>query len=244
MDRKMCHRAQTVDEPLRYRCHAGLIEAILPIKLGGETIGSMMVGQIRMGSSPPQEIMDCWAKTRRLAQSRSGESANGDRLSEAWNELILFDEQKIEAMLQLFVVLVRFIVSQDYVTLRRGELEERVIRYVEHHLDEPLHLAKAAAQLGVSESALSHGLHRRIGLSFGQLVALKKIERFEALVKRDPDLSIRDAAELIGFQDPLYFSRLYRRIREVPPSVFVASIRKMISEVGSLEPKGSSTATR
>jgi AraC-like DNA-binding protein len=203
------------DEELRYHCHGGLIEVILPIKLDGNTIGSLMVGQIRLGGRPPTDIAAAWTKTH----------GSSEGILAAWNELEPFDEPKLENMLRLFEMLVQFIVSQNYVTLRQGVLIERILRHVDDRLDQALLLSETARELGVSESAVSHALRNKLGLGFSRLVARKKIERFETILHRDPGLTIQDAAALVGYQDALYFSRLYKRHRLVPPSTFLASVR-------------------
>lgn len=215
-DREMCRRATSRDRPLHYHCHAGLVEAILPIKLEGKTIGAMVVGQIRDGARPPRDIAAAWTKKHGSAQG----------LNEAWESLDRFDEARLENMLRLFGVLARFIVSQNYVALREGALVERVLRHVDGRLDERLTLGEAAAELGVSESGIAHALRKKLDLSFTRLVALKRLERFETLVHKDPSLTIAEAASLVGFQDPLYFSRLYKKLRLVPPSTFLASVRE------------------
>jgi AraC-like DNA-binding protein len=222
MDREMCRRAQTKDSPLRYRCHAGLVEAIIPIRLGGRTTGAMMVGQIRETSRPPADIVEAWTKSK----------GSSDGILEAWNELESFGTERLENMLRLFDVLVKFIVSQNYVTLRQGLLIECILRAVDDRLDEPILLSELAQELGKSESAIAHAIKKKLGLSFTRLVNLKKVERFENLMTKEPSLTIQDAAALVGFQDPLYFSRLYKKLRLVPPLAFVAATRKSALGMG------------
>jgi len=215
-DREMCHRAASQGKPFRYHCHAGLIEAVRLIRLEGKTIGTLMVGQIRDTGSPPDHILAAWTKKH----------GSEDEILGAWNQLSPFDAAMLENMLKLFTMLVEFIVSQNYVTLREGVLIERILKYIENRIGEPVSLSEAAKELARSQSAISHALRKKLDLSFGRLVALKKIERFEMILQKDPSLTIQEAAARVGYQDSLYFSRLYKKLRLVPPSLFLASARR------------------
>jgi AraC-like DNA-binding protein len=42
---------------------------------------------------------------------------------------------------------------------------------------------------------------------------MKKIQKFENIISVQPDILIKDAAAQVGYEDPLYFSRLYRKVR-------------------------------
>jgi YesN/AraC family two-component response regulator len=62
-------------------------------------------------------------------------------------------------------------------------------------------------------------------MSFKRLCILKKIEQFEAIVTTDPLVSIEEAALKIGYRDVSYFSRLYKKIRSITPSVFIKRVQ-------------------
>lgn len=161
MDREMCRRAAAYDKSVHYHCHAGLIEAILPIKLEGKTIGTMMMGQIRDTATPPASILGAW-------KAREG---SVDGLLSAWSKLDLFDESRLKNMFRLFTMLVQYVISQNYVMLREGMLIERVLRYVDEHIRSPVSLSKAAKSLGRSESAIAHALRKKLDLTFTRLVS-------------------------------------------------------------------------
>jgi YesN/AraC family two-component response regulator len=64
-----------------------------------------------------------------------------------------------------------------------------------------------------------------MNLSFKRLCIIKKIEAFEKMTAGDPGLSVEAAAEKIGYGDPFYFSRLYKKIRLISPSAYIKSRR-------------------
>lgn len=214
-DREMCSRAGSVNRLTRYRCHAGLLEAIIPVRMDGAVIGYMMIGQIRDNSGIPDTIMAEWKRLK----------GNDGAIEDAFLRLSRFDEPALQSMLKLFSVLVSFIVSQNYMSIRHGMLIDKVSAYINAHLAEPITLSAAAAAIGWSESAISHALKRELHLGFSRLVAMRRVEKFETTLGKDPSLPINEVAASVGCADPLYFSRLYKKLRLVPPSVFVRSLR-------------------
>jgi AraC-like DNA-binding protein len=91
---------------------------------------------------------------------------------------------------------------------------------------DPPDLNETAAAMNRSRSTISHTIKQQLGMSFKQLCILKRIQRFETITAQDPNLSIQDAAAQVGYEDPFYFSRIYKKIRLVPPSTYIKSIRE------------------
>jgi AraC-like DNA-binding protein len=47
-----------------------------------------------------------------------------------------------------------------------------------------------------------------------------KVDKAKQIISINPDIAVKDVAELVGFNDPFYFSRVFRSITGVPPSQF------------------------
>ena len=221
MDRDMCNRARAINGMTRYRCHAGLIEAILPIRVEGVSLGFLMLGQFRDSLEPLPVIQARW------------NSLNGsdESLRAAFFRLPYFDALTLEKMMTLFSMLVQFIVSQQFVAIERGNLMNRVTQYVIEHLAEPIMVDELAAALDKSTSTIAHTVKEKTGLSLGQFIARRRIEQFELLLRGRPETTIQEGALAVGFGDPLYFSRVYRRLRGTAPSTFIAELRRRTQSV-------------
>jgi len=214
-DKLMCEQCGRRGKLTVYRCHVGLSEAILPIEVDGKLIGYGMLGQFRTIEAPLAETAAEW--------KRAG--MDEATLVQAFREQPLYDREAQDNMLALFSMLVSYIVSRDFVRVRRAQLVERVLSWLEDHLAESVELEEVADAMGRSRSAVSHALKRQLGMSFKQLAILRKIQKFESIIARAPDTSIQSAAAAVGYDDPLYFSRIYKKIRLSPPSVYARSMR-------------------
>ncbi|MDR1970476.1 MAG: PocR ligand-binding domain-containing protein [Treponema sp.] len=215
-DIKMCRRSESSLTPIVYTCHAGLIDAAFPIKLNDEVVGYAMAGQFRTKRSLPAAIMRDW-------QNKGFDPA---MLQKAFMDQPYFEKDAADNMINLFLMLCDFIISRDYIRLRRLDITRLVIQWITDHVAEPITLAEVADHLGYSQSSISHIIKGHLGMSFKELCILKKIERFETIVMSTPSLSVEKAAAQVGYEDPFYFSRVYKKVRVMPPSAFINAARK------------------
>ncbi|MDR1175238.1 MAG: PocR ligand-binding domain-containing protein [Treponema sp.] len=215
-DRKMSLRSLNSHVPLSYVCHAGLVDSVFPIK-PDETavIGYAMIGQFRTQNAIPAAILRAWEKN----------GFDPAVLKTAFAEQVFFGQEALENMLNLFSMLCDFIVSKGYIRLRRFDIIEEILRWVESHISKPILFSEVADYLGYSQSTILNVLKKRLNMNFKQLCILKKIERFETVAADNPTLSIEEAALKVGYSDVSYFSRLYKKVRSTTPSAFVKSIR-------------------
>jgi AraC-like DNA-binding protein/ligand-binding sensor protein len=216
MDRQMCHRAQALGQTAPYRCHAGLVEAVLPISLEGITVGFLMVGQFRETVEPSAEVAAQWAAT----------GASPEVVRDAFFAVPYLDPVTRDNMLTLASVLAQFLVNQEFVSLNRGPLMDGLSAWVQEHLTEPIRIDDAADALGKGASTLAHTVKAKTGMSFTQYLSRRRIERFEALARQRPGMNVQEGALAVGFADPLYFSRTYKQIRGTSPSAFLAAVRE------------------
>ena len=188
-----------------YTCHAGLWEAIMPVMTGGELLGYIVFGQIRGATRPPDALRRAFPPDAAAA------------LSKAYLDLPFLSADGMDNLAGLMKLLVDYIVRNELVTLGGDRLYLATLRYLEEHLTASVTLPDAARALGRSASTLSHLLQRH-GTTFKRLLIEKRLARADALFKAHPELSVKEAATRSGFNDPAYFSRLYRRHRGTPPS--------------------------
>ncbi|MDM8005451.1 MAG: PocR ligand-binding domain-containing protein [Phycisphaerae bacterium] len=189
---------------LSYECHGGMIDAVMPVRLGGRVIGFVMIGQFRTGTSPPASVLHK-AKTGRMV----------GRLLDAYAEAPRFSPEQVRHLLGLFEVLVQFIAERRMIQLKDvlGPLLSRLREHPEEHLS----LSTAAAMVGRSATTLSHLFRRTLGKSFRQVRIEMALDKADEYFRNDAGIRVSDVAARLGFDDPLYFSRLYRKYRGIPP---------------------------
>jgi AraC-like DNA-binding protein/ligand-binding sensor protein len=210
MDRDRREDAVRERHLVHYRCHAGLTEAIKPLYFDESLLGFIMIGQIRTDPVLPAEKQVRW-------QELSGTSA----LRDAFETLPFIGVERFGHILGLFSSLVDYVVQQHFITIRGQKRTSGVVDWLRQHYMENLSLAEAASMVGVSAYRLAHLLREEQGRTFKQLQQSIRLQKAEQLLEHIHGISVKEVAERCGFDDPLYFSRIFRKARGHAPSAHV-----------------------
>lgn len=98
----------------------------------------------------------------------------------------------------------------------RGDLSA-VTTWILEHLGEPITVADLVRASGWSAAQLTRITRREIGLAPLQYVTRLRMTRAERLLA-DTELTVAEVAAMVGFRDPLHFSRRFRQQTGRPPS--------------------------
>ena len=96
---------------------------------------------------------------------------------------------------------------------------EQTIRYMLDHLAESCSLEDLARQAHLSVSHFSHQFRDRTGYAPIDYCIRLKIQKACELLETT-NLKIEDISDQLGYRDPFYFSRLFKKITGVPPSAY------------------------
>lgn len=190
---------------LSYECHGGMIDAVMPVRISDRLIGFVMIGQFRTGTSPPAAV---------LRKAKAGRVVG--RLLDAFAEAPRFSPEQVHHLLGLFELLVQFITERRMIQLK--DVLGPLLARLREHPEERLPLPTAAAMVGRSPTTLSHLFRRTLGKSFRQVRIEMALDKADEYFRSDAGMRVSEVAARVGFDDPLYFSRLYRKYRGVPPS--------------------------
>lgn len=149
------------------------------------------------------------------------------------------DEQRILAPLIKREIVYRLLASGEGARLghllasSRGDTRRisRAIGRLREHYNEPLKIEEVARELGMSVSGFHH--HFKSVTSMSPLQFQKQIRLQEARrLMLGEELDAASAGHRVGYEDPAYFSRDYKKLFGAPPQRDIARLR------GSLEPGG------
>ena len=96
---------------------------------------------------------------------------------------------------------------------------ELMMTFVRHHIAEPLPVARVAESARCSESTAQRLFTRHAGESMQSWIRQVRLREAAALL-RTTGLRVSEVAQLVGYSDPLYFSRAFRRAYGAAPSRF------------------------
>ena len=128
----------------------------------------------------------------------------------------------------LFMEAVYFMLSNpDSRQLCTASYHDAIVDQVRHHIEtnywQEMTLAKLAEMVRYSPGHLNAIFRERVGTPVLQYALAKKLEAARELLAR-PDLPVGRIASRLGFRDPLYFSRIFRKRVGLSPTKFRANI--------------------
>lgn len=97
----------------------------------------------------------------------------------------------------------------------------RMLNYAEENFSEPdLTLTSLAEKWGYNPKYLSDSFKKRVGVGFSRYLAALRIKHAVFLMDHGVE-AVKNIAFLCGFQDPLYFSKVFRRTVGTSPSEYL-----------------------
>ncbi len=195
-----------------YTCHAGLVEAIAPIKNHNILIGYVMIGQMLYDDN----LESRWLTTLDYCKRFNIDTSC---LKQVFFELPTFSPDKIKAMVKIMQALAAYIWLDKLVSIDRESLSIQIENYIHSHLAEPISISCICNALGIGKTTLCHTVKNNFKCTLVELVRLKRIEEAKQLLKTT-DSSISDIGSQIGISDYNYFSRVFKQAVGLSPTKY------------------------
>ena len=93
---------------------------------------------------------------------------------------------------------------------------ELAVAYIAEHYQQNITIGQLAALSSVSHSSLYRGFMSRFGISPKHYLMEYRVEKAKWLLT-DTALPVSEISSAVGFEDPLYFSRVFRQLTGQPP---------------------------
>lgn len=101
----------------------------------------------------------------------------------------------------------------------QGNLVDMIIDFLEKNIDQPFKSEQITNEFNYSPSYIFTIFKKRTGYSLIHFFNLKKVQKACEYIKYS-DLNIKEISHKVGFQDPLYFSRLFKKHMGVSPKSY------------------------
>jgi len=187
-------RLASLSEGRIHRCHAGLVELVVPVLEDGEPLAVLFAGQrLASGWTPDYSAPPSGVPLPKGVPSVSAEQA----------------QQYLEGLRQLAARLRLWLRERS---APRGEPSRavRIRRLIQERHDQPLRLADVAGHLGVSPSRAAHLVREETGESWTSLLTAARLATACRLLHHT-DLPVTEVALRSGFGDQAHFHRVFRR---------------------------------
>jgi AraC-like DNA-binding protein len=201
------------------KCHAGLNESAVPVRVGSRIVGYLQTGQTLQHRPTPAQL-------RRLVQQLTalGVEAEHERFVAAYTQSRIVPQVQYEAILRLLTIFAQQLGELSNRLLLQEERPDhsaiaRARTYIAGRYTEVLTLTEVARVVSMSPYHFCKRFHAVTGLTFTDYVARVRIEHVRQSLL-DPQVRISEAAYAGGFQSLSQFSRVFRRVVGESPSAF------------------------
>jgi YesN/AraC family two-component response regulator len=96
------------------------------------------------------------------------------------------------------------------------------LSYIEQHFRDKVTSAQVSSACNMDSFQFSRAFRATFGITFKEYLVRIRIKEACRLLEK-PDIAVTDVAYLSGFNDPSYFSRIFKRYAGVSPSAYATS---------------------
>ena len=198
----LLHLCSEKREPVRHICAAGLVDIAVPLIHAGNTLGFLMMGQIRF-----QEDFPAVAENLELDRSE---------LEARYRELPCHDEETISAIMHTAIMLTKYILLENMIRPKTNSSAEAVAAFIDAHLMEKLTVQRIVRHVHLSQSGVYKCIRTCYGCTLGEYINRRRIERSLPLLENG-EYSIEKIAMVVGFSSTAYYSRCFKKMKGCSP---------------------------
>ncbi|MBE6730025.1 MAG: helix-turn-helix domain-containing protein, partial [Ruminococcaceae bacterium] len=191
-----------------YQCHAGLIEAVAPVRFHDVIVGYIMLGQV-LRKKDREENADNMIKY--------AERYMGDNAKKYFDELICKSETEIHAAAKIMESCVCYILMHNIIDKGQDSIVFELGRFIEENPMEDLSVDSLCRRFNISRNALYKISKTYFGMPIAYYVRKKRLEYAKKLIEDGASVTI--AAEQSGFYDYGYFGKIFKNYFGKTPSM-------------------------
>ncbi len=184
------------------KCHAGLIEASVPMISDGRIIGYMMLGR----------ITDKKDKTELVGavKTRCREYKIDSEIEEKIHKIKYRNEKQIRAAAKILDACCEYVRLRELVHPSGKRLIDSVGRFVDEHISEDIDVERICREFDISRTRLYETVRPYTNGGIAAFVKNKRLEYAKELI-RTTEMSISEISDACGFADYNYFLREFKR---------------------------------
>jgi YesN/AraC family two-component response regulator len=202
-DRRSFEKCEKANSLLLYKCHAGLVEAIMPLHENEKIIGYLMFGQI---TDNPDKT-DLFNKIAIWNETYGIDNAE---LKSGIDNITYKTDEEIKAAAKIMEACTSFIVYKELIIPDNNKILESVKSYIENHLSENIEIEQLCDKFDVGRTKLYEIFRKEQKMGISKYILRRRLHKAKKLLKTT-ELTIAEIANNVGFSDYNYFSRIYKK---------------------------------
>jgi AraC-like DNA-binding protein len=204
--------------PHTVTCPFGLTETAVPLKVGGQIVGYLRIGQVLRHTPVKSESTKVSRELERCGVRFTG------KIRKAWEGTPMVPPDRYTATVRLLAFFAEQLSTlANQIVLEQQNVEPPIVQkareYINTHKGEEFSLADVAQAAGASVFHFCKVFHKATGLKFTDYVTRVRLEDARTRLL-NPNLRVSEVAYEVGFQSLTQFNRTFKRVFGQSPSEF------------------------
>lgn len=196
-DKNGCLKCARSKELVRYRCHAGLTEVVVPITDKNGVLAYVMFGQVL----PKESCAATKEQIKRAYPHMAGEI----------EKIPVKSTQELEAAATVLQAITSYMMTNRWVAPNKSEFLRQIDRYIDEHLSHSITVDDICHTFRIGRTKLYELSASYLGCGFAEYIRNQRIRHAQQLLS-ETDLSVTEIAYAVGFSDYNHFSRIFKSI--------------------------------
>ena len=211
-DRQSFKKCAQTDSLVVYKCHSGLVEAVIPLHENENVLGYLMFGQITDNPDKTHlfETIDTFHEKYGFEKAA---------LKNGIEKLACKSLEEISAAAKIMEACTSYILYKELITPENSKIIENAKLYIEEHLGDDFSINALCDEMKIGRTKLYNLFKSELKMGIAEYLRRRRLHRAKKLLKTTT-LSITEIAEMVGFSDYNYFSRVYKKTYGKPPKYY------------------------
>lgn len=203
-------------EIMKYSCHAGIMETILPIIYEGILIAYLQIGQFK-------DEEQIYSSVQKIKDSAVKYGIDSEHLIDLYKRLPAVSEEKLNSIFSIIEILIKSFWQNGLITYKRSMLSIKIERYISTHITEKIYIDDICQEFYLSKNMLYRLFRTEFNTTVGDFITEKRLELARDYLRSDQNMSVSDIASACGFPDYNYFIRVFKKHFSLTPLKFKKS---------------------
>lgn len=211
-DRKSFEKCAESDAPVVYKCHSGLVEAVIPLHENNVISGYLMFGQVVEEGGLPLLLS-------KVPQMVTKYGFQRETLETAISNVACKTPEQINAAAKIMEACTNYVMYKELVTPENDRIFENAKKYIDEHLGEPFNINDLCETVGTGRTKLYGIFRKEAKMGISEYLKRRRLHYAKKLLKTT-DLKVFEISEKVGFNDYTYFNRVYKERYGISPNKY------------------------
>ena len=194
-------------EPIIYKCHHNLVEAISPLYNFDALTGFLMMGQICVEGDDKHHMLTTLVR----------HGKNPDEARSICNKIPYVKQDMINSYVKIMTICASYLTLSNAVTGSKATVGQLVMRYINDNYTEHISIKDICDAIGYSKSTVLTSFKKEFSTTVNAYLTTLRLERARKMLENE-SVTINEVALECGFSDQSYFSKVFSAKYKITPT--------------------------